>query len=202
MVPEAVAERIEKIADIPVISVKVSVYDILRAIKMAENYSKLYAIVGFPSLTEPAHTLCDLLAMDVDILTVHSEQEIVDTLDLLKLGGYKMIISGMHTYTIARQKGFDAFLITAGMESVYDAFNQAIAISSHFRKLQQENLFLKRIAKDRSGRRLLRGPAEKNQKNTLTPDESVTPYVFAGGCLLYLGLYRAGRRGVGPYSGK
>ena len=196
------AERIEKIADIPVISVKVSVYDILRAIKMAENYSKLYAIVGFPSLTEPAHTLCDLLAMDVDILTVHSEQEIVDTLDLLKLGGYKMIISGMHTYTIARQKGFDAFLITAGMESVYDAFNQAIAISSHFRKLQQENLFLKRIAKDRSGRRLLRGPAEKNQKNTLTPDESVTPYVFAGGCLLYLGLYRAGRRGVGPYSGK
>ena len=200
--PEAVAERIEKIADIPVISVKVSVYDILRAIKMAENYSKLYAIVGFPSLTEPAHTLCDLLAMDVDILTVHSEQEIVDTLDLLKLGGYKMIISGMHTYTIARQKGFDAFLITAGMESVYDAFNQAIAISSHFRKLQQENLFLKRIAKDRSGRRLLRGPAEKNQKNTLTPDESVTPYVFAGGCLLYLGLYRAGRRGVGPYSGK
>lgn len=159
MVPEAVAERIEKIADIPVISVKVSVYDILRAIKMAENYSKLYAIVGFPSLTEPAHTLCDLLAMDVDILTVHSEQEIVDTLDLLKLGGYKMIISGMHTYTIARQKGFDAFLITAGMESVYDAFNQAIAISSHFRKLQQENLFLKRIANDRSGRRLLRGPA-------------------------------------------
>ena len=158
MVPEAVAERIEKIADIPVISVKVSVYDILRAIKMAENYSKLYAIVGFPSLTEPAHTLCDLLAMDVDILTVHSEQEIVDTLDLLKLGGYKMIISGMHTYTIARQKGFDAFLI-AGMESVYDAFNQAIAISSHFRKLQQENLFLKRIANDRSGRRLLRGPA-------------------------------------------
>ena len=144
MVPEAVAERIEKIADIPVISVKVSVYDILRAIKMAENYSKLYAIVGFPSLTEPAHTLCDLLAMDVDILTVHSEQEIVDTLDLLKLGGYKMIISGMHTYTIARQKGFD---------------DQAIAISSHFRKLQQENLFLKRIANDRSGRRLLRGPA-------------------------------------------
>ncbi len=145
------AERIEKIADIPVISVKVSVYDILRAIKMAENYSKLYAIVGFPSLTEPAHTLCDLLAMEVDILTVHSEQEIVETLDRLKLGGYKMIISGMHTYTLARQKGFDAFLITAGMESVYDAFQQALAISSHFRKLQQENLFLKRIVRDRSG---------------------------------------------------
>ncbi len=149
------AERIQKSTEIPVVAVKTSVYDILRAIKMAENYSKLYAIVGFPSLTEPAHTLCDLLALEVDILTVHNEKEIVDTLDRLKLGGYKMIIGGMHTHTLARQKGFDAFLITAGMESVYDAFQQALSISRFFRQLRQENLFLNRIAKDRSGNTII-----------------------------------------------
>lgn len=145
------AERIQAVTEIPVISVQVSVYDILRAIKMAETYTKRYAIVGFPSLTEPAHMLCDLLSMDVDILTVHSEDEILETLDRLKSGGYKMVIGGMHTYTIARQKGFDAFLITAGTESVYDAFHQALSISRRFRQLRQENIFLKRIARDRSG---------------------------------------------------
>ena len=145
------AERIQKITDIPVISVQVSVYDILRAIKLAENYNKLYAIVGFPSITQPAHTLCDLLDMDADIITVHNEQETVETLDRLKLGGYKMIIGGMGTHTLARQKGFDAFLITAGMESVYDAFQQAISFSRRFHQLQRENLFLKRITRDRSG---------------------------------------------------
>ncbi len=149
------AERIEKIAEVPVISVSVSVYDILRTIKMAENYTKLYAVVGFPSLTEPAHTLCDLLGMELDILTVHDEKEITEMLDRLKLGGYKMIIGGMHTHMLARQSGFDALLITAGMESVYDAFHQAVSISRHFRKLQQENLFLKRIAKDRSGNTII-----------------------------------------------
>ena len=81
------ATRIEKLTETPVVSVQVSVYDILRAITMAENYNKLYAIVGFPSITEPAHTLCDLLRKDVDILTVHTETEISKTLDRLKLGG-------------------------------------------------------------------------------------------------------------------
>ncbi len=145
------ADLIQKSTSIPVVSIKVSVYDILRAIKMAENYSKLYAIVGYPSLTEPAHTLCDLLAKDVDILTVHNEEEILDTLDRLKLGGYRMIICGMHTHMLARQKGFDAFLITAGMESVYEAFHQALSINRFFRQLRQENIFLNRIVKERSG---------------------------------------------------
>lgn len=53
------AEMIARITELPVVSIPISVYDILRAIKMAENYSKLYAIVGFPTITEPAHTLCD-----------------------------------------------------------------------------------------------------------------------------------------------
>ena len=43
---------------------------------MAENYNSLYAIVGFPSITGPAHTLCDLLRFNTDIVTVHSEAEV------------------------------------------------------------------------------------------------------------------------------
>ena len=32
---------------------------------MVENYSSLYAVVGFPSITEPAHILCDLLGYEL-----------------------------------------------------------------------------------------------------------------------------------------
>ncbi len=145
------ASRIAKLTDIPVVSIQVSVYDILRAIKMAESYDKLFAIVGFPSITQPAHTLCDLLSKDVDILTVQNESEVSETLDRLKQGGYRMIIGGMHTHILARSKGLDAFLITAGLESVYDAFQQAVSISRRFQKLRLENIFLQRIADSRSG---------------------------------------------------
>jgi len=106
------ADRIREVTDLPVVSVKLSVYDVLRAIKMAENYSHLYAIVGFPSITQPAHTLCDLLRLNMDIITIHSMDEADSALNRLREGGYKMVVGDMVTHTLARQKGFDAFLIT------------------------------------------------------------------------------------------
>ena len=58
------------------VDIHISVYDVLRTMKLAENYTSLYAIVGFPSITEPAHTLCSLLNFDLDILTVRSAEEV------------------------------------------------------------------------------------------------------------------------------
>ena len=81
------AQLIRQATDIPVVEIQLSVYDVLRAIKLAGSYSDLYAIVGFPSITEPAHTLCDLLRYNVDILTVHSAEEAAETLERLQQGG-------------------------------------------------------------------------------------------------------------------
>lgn len=145
------ADRIRAATDLPVISIQLSVYDVLRAIKMAENYSNLYAIVGFPSITQPAHTLCDLLRLDMDIITVHSTDDTSRALDRLREGGYKMVVCDMVTHTLARQKGFDAFLITSGVESLHAAFTQAVEISDWFRKLRRQNLLLKGISRTRSG---------------------------------------------------
>ena len=47
------AELLKQKLTMPVVEITFSVYDILRAIKMAENYNSLYAIVGFPSITGP-----------------------------------------------------------------------------------------------------------------------------------------------------
>lgn len=145
------ADRIREVTDLPVISIQLSVYDVLRAIKMAENYSNLYAIVGFPSITQPAHTLCDLLRLDMDIITIHGMDETNRALDRLREGGYKMVVSDMVTHTLARQKGFDAFLITSGVESLHDAFEQAVQISDRFRQMRRQNLLLEGVARTRSG---------------------------------------------------
>ena len=80
------ATLIRQVTDLPVVDIHISVYDVLRTMKLAENYSSLYAIVGFPSITEPAHTLCSLLNFDLDILTVRSAEEVRHTLERLKQG--------------------------------------------------------------------------------------------------------------------
>ena len=58
------AELIRKAVDLPVIDIPVSVYDIIRSIKMAENYSEDFAIAGYPSITNCARILFDLLQLD------------------------------------------------------------------------------------------------------------------------------------------
>ena len=71
------AALIRQVTDLPVVDIHISVYDVLRTMKLAENYSSLYAIVGFPSITEPAHTLCSLLDFNLDILTVNNAADAI-----------------------------------------------------------------------------------------------------------------------------
>lgn len=145
------AVLIRQVTDLPVIEIHLSVYDVLRAMKLAENYSNLYAIVGFPNITEPAHTLCDLLGCNLDILTVHGADEVTRTLEQLKQSGYRMVVCDMVTHRVARQMELDAFLITSGVESLHAAIDQALDISLWFGRLRQENMFLRSITQDQNG---------------------------------------------------
>lgn len=142
------ARLIEQVTDIPVIDIHLSVYDILRAIKLAENYQKKYAIVGFASITSNAYMLCDLLQYKVDIFTVNSEEEVRTLLSRLKAQGYHMVVCDMISYTEAKSLGLNAILITSGVESIEDALNQAIKISSSQIKKRKENIFLKDVLKN------------------------------------------------------
>lgn len=146
------AALIRQVTDLPVVEIQISVYDVLSAMKLAENYSSRYAIVGFPSITEPAHTLCNLLGYDLEIRTVHSGEEARDVLEKLKAEGCRMVVCDMVTHTSARQLGLDAFLITSGVESLHGAIDQALNISLWFGRLRQENTFLRSITQDQNGR--------------------------------------------------
>ncbi len=146
------ATLIRKITDLPVIEIQISVYDVLRAMKLAENYSRRYAIVGFPNVTEPAHTLCSLLGYQLDIHTVHSAEEARLTLNQLQQADYHMVVCDMVTHTLARQLGMDAFLINSGIESLQAALDQAVNISTWFARLRQETLLLRSITQGQNGR--------------------------------------------------
>lgn len=149
------AALIRKVTDLPVVDINISVYDVLRTMKLAQNYTSLYAIVGFPSITEPAHTLCSLLEYDLDILTVHSADEVTNTLQRLQEGGYRMVVCDMVTHTVARQLGLDAFLITSGMESLHTAFDQALSIGEWYSQQRREIMLLRRITQGQNGRAIM-----------------------------------------------
>lgn len=139
------ADLIEQATHIPVIEVTLSVYDILRAIKLAENYADRYAIVGFPAITASAHLLCDLLQYKIDIFTIHDEGEVQSTLEDLKNQGYRMVLCDMIANTTAKRLGLSAILITSGGENITNAFDQAVKLCSSYAGIRAENAFLRNV---------------------------------------------------------
>lgn len=154
------AQMIEEVTEVPVVEISLSVYDILRAIKLAENYQERFAILGFPNITGSAHLLCNLLQYQMDIFTVHSAEEVRPLLNKLKTQGYHMVVCDMISYTEAKLLGLNAILITSGAESIEDAFNQAVKISTSHMKIRQENLFLKEVLKNSGNYTVIFDPEE------------------------------------------
>lgn len=160
------ANMIRSVTNIPVIEVQLSSYDVMRTMKLAENYTKRYAIMGFPNITGPAHALCNLMKYKVDIVTIQSAQEIRPTLERLRSEGVEMIIGGMTPHRIAQEIGMNALLITSGVESLQSSIEHAVAIGTSFQQLRKERLFLTSI---------MRGESD----NIAVLDEEGEPYYTA-----------------------
>ena len=96
---------LEKASSLPVVEVGISIYDILRAIKMSESDSERLAIVGFPNVTANAGILCELMQYPIDIISIHSREEAADTLLRLQKKDYSMVLCDMIAYTTAQKLG-------------------------------------------------------------------------------------------------
>ncbi|MDO4650816.1 MAG: PrpR N-terminal domain-containing protein [Eubacteriales bacterium] len=139
------AQLLRRETYLPVIEVGLSLYDILRSIKLAETYDGRYAIVSFPNIVENARQICDLLQISIDTFSISSHDEVQETLIHLRDQGYQMILCGMNAYTMAKRIGLNAVLFTSGPESISAAFDQAVKISHAQAALLNENLFYRDI---------------------------------------------------------
>ena len=136
------ADLIRASTNLPVVEIPVSVYDVLRTIKLSESYTDHCAIVGFPGVTENAHTLCNLLRLEIPIETVHDSADVPAALDRVRKKDIRTVICDMVTHRIARANGFNALLITSGENSLHQALQEAQAQGESFRRMRIENLFL------------------------------------------------------------
>ena len=59
-----------------------------------------------------------------------------------------MVVCDMISHTESKLMGLNAILITSGAESIEDAFDQAVKVSTSHIKDRQDNLFFKRSNKE------------------------------------------------------
>jgi len=135
------AEALKATSPIPVISITLSYYDILNAIKLAQNYHERFAVVGFPAVTNSAKMLRDILSYDLDIYTTHSEEDSIIRINQLAEAGCSMIVGDTMAVDYAKKHGLNAILIASCSESISAALDQAVDFCRHYSKLRTENFY-------------------------------------------------------------
>lgn len=136
------AEMIRAAVELPVVEASISVYDVLRSIKMAENYSGKFVIAGFPSITNCARLLCDLLQYDIDIITFNSESDAEPMMRNAMENGCTLALCDMIGSTVAQSLGLNSILIPSGTESINDALNEAVKLVNSSQYVhKQKDLF-------------------------------------------------------------
>ncbi|RIW34281.1 sigma-54-dependent transcriptional regulator [Bacillus salacetis] len=136
------ADLIRKNISIPVIDVSISVYDIIGAIKLAENYTSKFAIVGYSSITEAAHLICDILDYSVEIYTIDDTSDTLSLLKSLEDNGIELVLCDAITNKLALENSLNTILITSGSESIKQTFEQAIKLNTHLQKYKLQNSLL------------------------------------------------------------
>jgi transcriptional regulator with PAS, ATPase and Fis domain len=138
------AKLIRKAVSLPVIDVSLSIYDVLSSIRLAENYTENFAIVGYPSITEKAHLLCDLLGYKIEIHTINETMTASDILDALAEKKYELILCDAITNRIALLKSLNTILITSGFESIKSAYDDALSIIDHINQVKHKKTIIEK----------------------------------------------------------
>lgn len=154
------AELLERLLDIPVVYIQVSLTDILRAVRTAEPEGTVrrVGISGFPNMIYGCTELSDLLPIEVTPIEIHSAEEAEEKLCAGAAAGVDMIVGDAVSVRIARACGMRATAIDSGLQAIHQALGAASLIA--FARRQDE---LKS--------NLLRGVVDKSQDGIVAVNE-------------------------------
>lgn len=119
------AQLLRQSVNMPVVEIGISVYDVLRVIRLAQQTQRPFAIIGFASITNVAHLICNILQYDIPIAEISSSQEAIPAINRLTRQGIDLFLGDTVSVSMAGKLGKSGMLITSGPESVSAAFNEA-----------------------------------------------------------------------------
>ena len=135
------ADLLRKMLSIPVVSIDLSYYDILNAIKLAQSYSESCAIIAFPSIASSAQILVDILQYKIPVQVINNEDELPQVFDTLLKQNRQVFLGDLVVTKYAKYRGYRAILITSGLESVSQAFDRAVELVQYYQQYRQSNFF-------------------------------------------------------------
>ena len=119
------ARLIEEVADLPVIEIELTPYDIHSALSQVSGVNRNFAVAGFPSIVEAAATLSDILNTGIQAIPIRDDAEARAVFPLLRQQGIELLLCDVGGMEAAPEFGLETVLITSGVKGIEDALNKA-----------------------------------------------------------------------------
>lgn len=139
------AAMLRRDLNLPVVAIEVTMYDLLRALRLADGLDGRTAFIAAPSIAESAQRLCEVMGDSMEIYTYDSPDMVEPILLELQREDCRAVLCDALANTTAKRLGMNAFLVTSSVESIRKAFDQALLICGSQRRLREENRFLREL---------------------------------------------------------
>lgn len=136
------ANLLRSLSIIPVVEITVSIYDILRSLKSAQNFTGKFAVVGYKNITECVQQLSAMMQYDVRVCTISDRKNIKKELLALRAQGVELVLCDRISKINAEELGMNALFLTSDDASISAAFNEAVHIASLCRNFKRQNMIM------------------------------------------------------------
>ena len=121
-----VLKYIKTLVNIPCIDFKITLYDVVRTIKLLNTFgSKKAMIIGAINLESCGEFIKDYFEKDIPVRTVNSFEETEGVVKRAAEDGYEVVIGDNAAWRCAKENGMPAILLMNGEESVREALDTA-----------------------------------------------------------------------------
>ncbi|MBC7081974.1 MAG: sigma 54-interacting transcriptional regulator [Firmicutes bacterium] len=110
---------------LPVVEIRVTAYDVVRAVAKARLFGRRIGIVGFENMVLGASTLGEAMDVDIKELVLEHARDADEMVRTALQDGIDALIGGVITVRTAEKHGVRAVLIESGPEAVRQAIDEA-----------------------------------------------------------------------------
>ena len=131
--------------DIPIVSIQVTITDILRSILKSNHISNNIGIAGFENMIYGCEEISEILNVNFTEILIHKGEEadkkIVEAIN----NGVDLIIGDAVSVKVAQKYGIKANFIKSGKQSIYRALKTALLIAKVRRQDEHKSQMIKTI---------------------------------------------------------
>jgi PAS domain S-box-containing protein len=135
------AEYIKNSVDIPVVSIPVTTFDIMRAMYSAKEIADEISLFTYKKTIFGKKDIEEILKIRIHEFTFESENDIEQNMKKVRDAGIKAMIGGAPAVKIAEKYGIKGILIECGEEAIHQSLLEAVSIA------EVRNAELKRSAR-------------------------------------------------------